>query len=75
MQRDVRSVELPFHGRVGEFIVLTPLGETIFDSENPGSSSVWVCVEASDAERNTRAVWNEVHVDGVWPHRRHVPRG
>jgi hypothetical protein len=74
MQRDVNSVELPYHGRVGEFVVLTPLGETVFDSADPGLSSVWVCVQASDAELNKRALWTRVHVDDVWPHRRQVPR-
>ena len=56
-------VALPWHGRVGEFVVLTPFGETVFESEDPGYASLWVCVRASDAGRQMKAVWERVELD------------
>ena len=57
-------VALPVNGRVGELIVLTPFGETVFDSDDPGYQSVWVCVRASDAARHIRAAWERVVFHG-----------
>jgi hypothetical protein len=58
-------VALPWNGRVGEFVVLTPSGETVFDSEDPGQASIWVCVRASEVARNLKAVWARVELDDV----------
>jgi hypothetical protein len=63
-------VALPWNGRVGEFVVLTPYGETVFDSEDPGHASIWVCIRASEAARNLRAVWVRVELEDAAPGRR-----
>ena len=44
--------------------MLTPFGETVFDSDDPGYQSVWVCVRASDAARHIRAAWERVVFHG-----------
>lgn len=57
-------VRLPWHGRIGQFVVVTPFGETVFDSDDPGLATVWVCVRPSDAGRQLGAAWEPVLLDG-----------
>ena len=60
-----KQEKLPCDGKVGDLLILTPLGEEEYDSSPNGLASLWVCIKGSWEREKTHAVWARVKFDGV----------